>query len=276
MLTPLVKRARPESRARWHYCQSGQGPNLLLLHGLGASIFSWRHNLDPLGQYFRVMALDLKGCGDSPASVCDDYTLTALVQEVADFMDARSLERTALAGNSLGGSLALLLAQRCPERVSALILLAPAVLLSRLPYIFYPLRLPVVSWLVALLLGPWIMPWALRLAYHDRRLITPEVIAGYARPLRSLQRRLTLRALCQSLHPWPPEQILALLAAIRQPTALIWGEEDRILPPVQAYWLQAYLPQAELHLLPQVGHAPQEEDPLRVNKIIIDFLQRSS
>jgi len=275
---PLPKpgQQQPEARARWHYGQAGQGPKLILLHGLGASLFSWRHNLEPLGQYFHVIALDLKGCGESSASALDDYRLEALVQDLKDFMDVLGIERTSLAGNSLGGSLALLLAQRCPERVSALVLLAPAVMISRLPRIFFPLQLPVLGWWAALLLGPWIVPWALRLAYHDYRLITPEVITGYARPFRSLKRRLALRALCQSLHPWTPAQILALLGAIQQPTALIWGEEDRILPPVQARRLHEHLPQAELYLIPGVGHAPQEENPHRVNKIIIDFLQRSS
>ncbi|PIU52311.1 MAG: hypothetical protein COS90_12155, partial [Deltaproteobacteria bacterium CG07_land_8_20_14_0_80_60_11] len=60
-----------------------------------------------------------------------------------------------------------------------------------------------------------------------------------------------------------------------QPTALIWGAQDRILPPAQGRWIKAHLPQAEFHLLPEVGHAPQEEAPAAVNKIIIDFVGRS-
>jgi pimeloyl-ACP methyl ester carboxylesterase len=191
-------------------------------------------------------------------------------------MDRRGIRQAALAGNSLGGGLALLLARDYPERVSALILLAPAAAMTRLPYIFYPLRLPGLGKnLARLLLGPWIIPYALRLIYRRRELITPAVVAGYAAPFREPGRRLALANLCRQVHIPPLAEIEAMLAQLRQPATIIWGEQDRILPVSHAQWLQDRLPQAELHLLPEVGHAPQEEAPALVNEIIIDFLTRS-
>jgi pimeloyl-ACP methyl ester carboxylesterase len=259
----------------WFFVEQGQGPGLLLLHGLGASSFSWRDNVAPLARYFRVLAPDLPGHGRSPAPGDGDYRLEALARGIIDFLDRRGVQQTAVAGNSLGGSLALLLARDWPARISALILLAPAAAQTRLPWIFYPLGLPVLGLITAILLGPWIIPWALRLAYHRPELITPEVVAGYAAPFRDLSHRLALRRLCRSLNPWPLDEVEALLAAIHQPVALIWGAQDRILPATQLPWLQARLPQAEVRVLPEVGHAPQEEAPEAVNKIIIDFLARS-
>ena len=70
-------------------------------------------------------------------------------------------------------------------------------------------------------------------------------------------------------------EIADLLRGLTRPAVLIWGAEDRILPPAQGFWLKNHLPQAEFHLLPEVGHAPQEEAPGPVNKIIIDFLAGS-
>jgi pimeloyl-ACP methyl ester carboxylesterase len=67
----------------------------------------------------------------------------------------------------------------------------------------------------------------------------------------------------------------SLLRALPQPAALLWGARDRILPVGQAYWIKERLPRSEFHLLPEVGHAPQEEAPDAVNKIIIAFLNRS-
>jgi pimeloyl-ACP methyl ester carboxylesterase len=261
--------------AAWHFTEAGAGPPLLLLHGLGASGFSWRHNLAPLGRHFRVLAPDLPPHGRSPAPLSGDYSLKALTSGVIGFLDRRGLSRVAVAGNSLGGSLALLLARDYPERIAALVLLAPAAALTRLPWIFYPLRLPVLGRLMAPLLGPWIIPPALHLIYHRRELITPEVVAGYARPFRELPRRLALARLCRQLTIWPLPQVELLLNHLRQPVTLIWGEQDRILPGAQAHWLKARLPEAGLHHLPRVGHAPQEEAPVAVNKIIIDFLTRS-
>jgi len=260
----------------WYFDSRGhQGPVLLLLHGLGASSFSWRHNVAPLARHFQVLAVDLPGHGRSPAPLNADYHQEALARGIMAFLDRRGIRRAAVAGNSLGGGLAALLTRDYPERVDALILLAPALALTRIPWLFYPLRLPGLGLMAAALLGPWIIPWALRLAYHRRELITPEVVAGYAAPYRQWRRRLALRRLCRQLQIPPLSEIEDMLQKISQPTAIIWGEEDRILPVAQAAWLKARLPQAELRLLPEIGHAPQEEAPGAVNKIIIAFLARS-
>jgi pimeloyl-ACP methyl ester carboxylesterase len=259
----------------WHVEKEGDGPPLLLIHGLGASSFSFRENLKPLGKKFRVLAPDLPAHGYSPAPLDGDYRLETLTRGLRDFLDLKGLRQAAVAGNCLGGSLALMLARDYPERVSALILLDPAVALTRVPWMFYPLRLPFLGGLAAALSGPWIIPFALRLAYHRRELITPEVVAGYARPFQELPRRLAFRRLCQQLKIPPPPEIEAMLQKIRQPTVLIWGEEDRILPVSQASWVKARLPHALYKPLPEVGHAPQEEDPTAVNEIIIDFLTHS-
>ena len=259
----------------WYVEISGQGPDLVLLHGLGASSFSWRHNRAHLSRHFRVITPDLPGHGRSPAPLDADYRAEALVRGVVDFLDWQGLETAALGGNSLGGGLSLLLAREQPVRVSALVLLAPAAPLTRVPYAFWPIRLPGLGYAVASLLGPWFIPWFMRLVYcHPERLI-PEAVAGYAPPYRDLRRRLALRQVCRQLTIRPLSEIAALLRGLTQPTALIWGARDRILPPVQGLWMATHLPQAEFHLLPEVGHAPQEEAPGPVNKIIIDFLSRS-
>jgi pimeloyl-ACP methyl ester carboxylesterase len=259
----------------WFFLEQGQGPPLLLLHGLGASSFSWRHTIPALSPQYRVLAPDLPAHGRTGPVAGGDYRLEALADGISDFLDRRSVEKAAVAGNSLGGGLALLLAHRYPERVAALILLAPAAALTRIPLMFYPLRLPGLGLLTAVLLGPWILPLGLRLAYHRRELITPEVAAGYAPTFSKLANRLALQRLVRDLEPWPPAKVDSLLQGIAQPVSLIWGREDRILPVQQADFLTTRLPAAEFHLLPDAGHAPQEEAPEAVNEIIIAFLRRS-
>jgi len=265
---------RPKTASEtWFYQEQGHGPPLLLLHGLGASGFSWRDNLGPLSRHFRVVAPDIPPHGQSPAPLDGDYRLEALAQGVADFMERRSLREAAVAGNSLGGGLALLLARERPDLVKSLILLAPAAALTRIPLIFHPLRLPGrLGRMAAVLLGPWMIPLAMRYMYQRWERITPAAVAGYARPYLDLRRRLALGRLCQCLELRPLDQVEDLLQGIQQPCLLIWGAKDRILPPSQGEWLRARLPQAKWRLLSQVGHAPQEEAPDAVNKIIIDFL----
>jgi len=259
----------------WFSRVRGQGYPLVLLHGLGASSFSWRDNIGVWSKHFRVLAPDLPGHGRTPAGAVPDFRLETLTRELVRLLDHLGIREAALAGNSFGGSLALLLAREYPERFPALALLAPAAALQRAPWLFYPLRLPLLGSAVAALLGPWIVPLGLRIAYHRRDLITPEVVAGYAPTFRLLANRLALRQLARQVDFWPPPRVEALLRDLRQPISLIWGERDRILPVTQAHWLKFRLPQAELHLLPEVGHAPHEEAPGLVNKILIAFLARS-
>jgi len=247
----------------------------VLLHGLGASSFSWRHNRAALARGFRVITPDLPGHGRSPAPLDADYRVEALVQGVLDFLDWHRIETAVLGGNSLGGGLSLLVAAAQPQRVQALVLLAPAAALTRVPYAFYPLRLPFLGAAAAACLGPWFLPWFLRLVYYRPRPLIPEAAAGYAPPYRDLRRRLALRQVCRQLELRPLPALAALLDHLTRPCLLVWGEADRILPAAQGRWLKQHLPAAEFHLLPEVGHAPQEEAPEAVNKIIIDFLGRS-
>ncbi len=259
----------------WYVEIVGRGPDLVLLHGLGASSFSWRHNRARLAQHFRVITPDLPGHGRSPAPLDADYRVETLVQGVLDFLDWHRIETAVLGGNSLGGGLSLLAAAAQPERVNALVLLAPAAALTRIPYAFYPLRLPILGAAVAACLGPWLLPWFMRLVYYHPDRLIPEAVAGYAPPYRDLRRRLAVRQVCRQLEIRPLPALADLLSRLTLPTLLIWGEADRILPAAQGHWLQQHLPRAEFHLLPEVGHAPQEEAPEAVNKIIIDFLGHS-
>jgi pimeloyl-ACP methyl ester carboxylesterase len=259
----------------WFCQEAGRGFPLVLLHGLGASSYSWRSNIGPLSRNYQVLAPDLPAHGRTSPDAVPDYYLTTLTRELLRFLDRHGVAQAALAGNSLGGGLALLLARGHPERFPALVLLAPAVAVTRLPWPFYLLRLPFLGAALAALLGPWIARAGLHYAYYRRELITPEVVAGYTPTFRTLANRLALRRLICQVDPLPLSQVAELLRQLTQPVCLIWGEQDRILPRQQGFWLKKHLPRAELHILPEVGHAPQEEAPELVNEIIIAFLSRS-
>jgi pimeloyl-ACP methyl ester carboxylesterase len=108
-----------------HYVEAGQGKAVLLIHGLGASTFSFRHTIPELAQRYRVIALDLKGFGYS-ARPQSDYSLTAQAALVRQVMDRLGVERAAVVGHSMGGAVAMRLALGYPERVSRLVLVASA------------------------------------------------------------------------------------------------------------------------------------------------------
>src|SRR4030042_265658 len=109
-----------------HYVDAGNGPPLLLLHGLGGSTFGFRRLIPILSPRFRLLALDLKGFGYSERPLDGDYSLTAQARLAKDFLDALNIERAAVLGHSLGGAIAMRLAVDFPERVERLILVSSA------------------------------------------------------------------------------------------------------------------------------------------------------
>lgn len=247
---------------------------MLLLHGLGGSIFSWRLTMPRLAPFFSVWALDLPGHGEAPPRPSRSWTLEALIWEILEFLAAQQLTRPVLVGHSLGGALAVLLAGLQPQRFPAVVLLAPAVLLRRLPWPIYPLRLPLLGHLAPHVIGPWLVPFILRRLFYDPRQITPAVIAGYQRPYRRLARRQELVRLCRALTLWPLTDQERWLQRLTMPTLVLWGTEDRILPAALLPRVRQLLPCGEAHLLPACGHNLQEEAPESVAHLILAFLRR--
>ena len=120
-----------------HYVVAGDGRPLLLFHGLGASVVTWRDNIGPLSKAFRVYAVDLPGHGDSDKPDID-YATDTMVQFVKDFIESLNLERPAIIGSSVGGALALMTALRHPDLVSGLVLVDSASLGRELSLIHTP------------------------------------------------------------------------------------------------------------------------------------------
>ena len=109
-----------------HYQVAGDGRPLLLLHGLGASVATWRDNIGPLSQAFRVYALDLPGHGDSDKPDIDYNADNRVLQFIARTVESIGMDRPAIIGSSIGGALALMMALRHPDMVSRLVLVDSA------------------------------------------------------------------------------------------------------------------------------------------------------
>lgn len=266
-----------------HYKEAGAGePALLLLHGFAASTFSWREVMDPLaGDGRRVVAFDrpafglterpLPGAwqGDNP------YSPEAQADLTVGLMDATGIERAVLVGNSAGGTTAVLTALRHPERVEKLVLVDAAI---------YGGGSPLPRWLSPLLqtpqmrrLGPLfvrsIQSWGQefgRSAWHDPSKFTPEVWEGYTRPLRAEHWDRALWELTAASHALGLER---RLGEIDVPVLVISGDDDRIVPPEQSVRLAGELPDAELVVIPDCGHVPQEECPAAFLEAVRAFLQ---
>ena len=261
-----------------HYKIYGQGePVFILLHGFGASLFSWHKVTNPLAQYGTVIAYDrpafglterpLEWEGENP------YSQDSQVELVLGLMDALNVEQAILVGNSAGGTVAMLTALKYPERVQSLILVDPAVYAGG----------GAPAWIRPLLgtpqmrhLGPLIARQIqsrgvefIKTAWHDPSKITPETLEGYQKPL---QAKNWDKALWELTLASRESKLADRLTEFSMPVLVITGDDDRIVSTEQSIRLAGEIPNAELVVIPQCGHLPHEEQPEEFMQTVTNFI----
>ncbi len=249
------------------YLTAGEGPPLILLHGVGDNALDWRWVLPALARNHSVYAPDLPGSGGS-AKPQTDYSPASFERFVAGFIDALGVERAAVVGNSLGGLAALRLALSDPGRVTALGLVAAAGLGRRVSLALRSLSLPgygklAVAWGKT---RPGAAQRALGrtgLLFARPRRVPREWLAEQYRLARLpgfLDAQLaTVRA--QVGLRGQREVLADRLPALPTPTLVLWGARDRVLPRSQADEAIASLQKGSLEVLPDCGHMPHVECP---------------
>lgn len=276
--------ARPSSRyvdigggIRIHYLDEGNrsGSPVVLIHGYGDNAFSWDGWTRVLGRDHRVLVVDLPGHGLTRAPADFVAAPDRLAEAIAACAKAIALPRFAVAGNSLGGAVAWILAVRHPDDVAALILVDAAgwpIPPSKAPppLAFRIMRYKLGRDLIASIDSTPLIREGLRKDVGDPAVITEPFVARWA----ALQRAPGHRTILMSLGAGDLVASNAALAAIKVPVLIEWGEVDPIIPVSSAYRFKAAIPQARLIVYPKVGHLPQIEIPERSAADAAAFLSR--
>ena len=245
--------------------EAGDGPPLLLLHGLGASSFTWRHLVPVLARDHHVITLDLKGFGRSDKPLDARYAAADQAELVAAFIRKRGLTGVTIIGHSFGGTVALLTTldlKGQPERIARLVIIDAPVLKQDYPGAAEFINAPLMPYVAMTLTPPEIMARALLRAVSAPRRPVPEAdIRGYAAPYYSPGSRQAFIATAQAILDANTGRIGARYAAITQPTLLVWCRRDRIVPLSTGRRLASLLPNARLETLSRCNHLPQDEVP---------------
>ncbi|MDF3074312.1 MAG: alpha/beta hydrolase family protein [Alphaproteobacteria bacterium] len=254
-----------------HYRDQGPrgAPALLLLHGSAASLHTWEGWARNLGGDFRVVSVDLPAHGlTGPWPNDGDYSLDAYARFVDRFADKIGLQRFALAGNSMGGTIAWTYAGRYPQRVEKLILLDAAGYPHLDAQRFFGLaRLPGSEFLLRWFAPRFVVALTLRSVYADPAKVDDALIDRY----RDLVLRAGNRAATMArLEAFKPD--LALLAKLDMPVLVMWGGKDRIVLPADAFRFHNDIKNATLKIYSDLGHVPMEEDPERSANDVRKFL----
>jgi len=242
----------------------GNGPPLLLLHGLGASTFTWRHVIPVLARDHRVIALDLKGFGRSDKPFDDHYSAADQAALVSDFIRKRNLGDVTVVGHSFGGTVALLTAlefKEEPGRISRLVVIDAPALKQSFPGAAGVIHAPLATYL-AMTIAPQLAARELLQAVSAPRRKLPEAdIAGYAVPYGSLGSSHAFVATTEAILKANTSRMGSRYPEIGQPTLIVWCRHDRVVPLMTGSKLARLLPNARLEVLNHCNHLPQDEVP---------------
>ena len=274
---PYARLGPPDAPVKLYYEEQGKGPPLLLIHGFGASTFTWRFVAPELAKTHRVIAVDLKGFGQSDKPFDERYSVYDQAELLAQLIEDKDLRNLTLVGHSFGGGVALLLAleanQRLDGRITRLVLLNSIAYPQNIPVFFRLLDVPLVSQIGVRMVPPLVQTRvALQIAYFDDSKIDPEEVELYAAPLKTAAGK---HAIIHSARQIVPEDIAELserYKTITLPTLILWCDHDRIVPLEVGIKLRRTLPNSTLRLIEDCGHMPQEEQPASTLELIKGFI----
>ena len=239
-------------------------PVIILLHGSNADLHTWQQWADALKSDYRVIRYDQRGHGLTGPAPDGNYALDAFVEDVDAVADALGVERFTLAGNSMGGAIAVGYAITHPERLDALVLVdaggAPIEREGGGNIAFRLAGMPVVGDVMSQLLPRSLVEKSLAQSVSNQAVVTPEAVDRYW----ELARYPGNRAATRQRFSAPRKSFAAeTVAKVQVPTLVMWGEEDALIPFDAARWYMDHLPNATLASYPGIGHIPMEEAPER-------------
>ena len=261
---------------------TGDGPDVLLLHGLGGAKSSFFDAAATLSQRYRVHALDLPGFGASSKPMTAPYTARWFAETVLETMDTLGIERAHVVGNSMGGRIAIELGLRHPERVTSLGLLCPAVAFVKRTY--HPvvrLMRPELGLLPHRFAREKVSEhfWGL---FADPDGIDPSmadvVVDEFQRIYSSAGGRIAFLSAARNIYleaPYGRNGFYGRLSQLEPPALFVWGSHDRVIPPAFGRHVGRWLPSAEQIVLDGCGHVPQVERAEHAADLLEDLFERA-
>jgi pimeloyl-ACP methyl ester carboxylesterase len=240
----------------YEYIEEGEGPILLLLHGLFGALSNWQDVLAEFSSKYKVV-IPLMPIFEMPLA---DVGVKGLAKFVNGFVKYKKYEDFTLLGNSLGGHVALVYAKYFPEQVNGMILTGSSGLYENAMGGSYPKRgdLEYIRDKVAY-------------TFYDPKTATDELVQEVFEITNNRSKVLRVLAMAKSAIRY---NMAEDIKKFKMPVCLIWGKNDRVTPPEVAEEFHALLRNSELHWIDKCGHAPMMERSLEFNKILKSYLEK--
>lgn len=251
------------------YLRAGDGPPLVMLHGIGGNATQFQRQIDGLSDAWTVIAWDAPGYGGS-GDPGDGWLMADYATALAGLLDALGLDRVNLLGQSWGGVLAQTFVGRYPERVRALVLSDTSMGGRSQP------EAERLASLNARLAALETMTPAEMAVARTPAVLGPDPTADASREAGAMMAQIRPDGYRRAAIALAEADTRAILPDIRVPTLILAGQHDRIVPPATAAALQAAIPGATSITIPDTGHLSGQEDPVAYNAALRAFLEATS
>jgi pimeloyl-ACP methyl ester carboxylesterase len=260
---------------------AAEKPTIILLHGFSSGVWTWRKVMDPLAELGTVVAYDRPSSGLTARPLpgewvgANPYSREAQVDMLIELLDSLGIRTAVLVGNSAGGTIALMTALCHSDRVQGLVLVDAAIYHNGgAPEWFSPfLRTPQMEHLGPLFTRNFARMGQrlLSASWYDPKKITAEDIEVYRGVIGVKDWD---RGLWEMAKVYTRTDLVPLVRQVRVPTLVITGDHDRIISAADSIRLADELPNAELVVIPECGHTPQEECPEQFLAAVKEFVRR--
>ena len=265
------------------FVKVGEGPAVLLLHGLGCDHTTWDAVIEPLSRRYTVIAPDLLGHGrsDKPRA---DYSIGGFANGMRDLLTVLGIDKATVVGHSFGGGVAMQFAYQFPERTERLMLVASGGLGPEVSPGIRAISTPGFDQLMSVLTLPGIRHLgmaglrALSTAPYKSTRDLDEVAAVFD-TFKDKRARQAIRHVVRAVVDWQGQIVTMADRAYlteEMPMWVVWGRDDRVIPVRHANAAAAIAPNARVEVIPDAGHFPHKDHPVRFARIVHDFVRTTT
>ncbi|MBC5993973.1 alpha/beta fold hydrolase [Pontibacter sp. SD6] len=267
------------------YVDEGKGAEtIIFIHGLGSYLPAWEKNIESLKSNYRTIALDLPGYGKSSKENVQ-VSMDAYAKTVLELMDKLKLKKATLAGHSMGGQIAITAALQAPERVSKLILAAPAGLETFTDQQKQLFKMTVTPESVQKT-TPEQTAANYKINFYNMPAEAQHMVEERLQIMKSEQFDDYSKAVAGSVAAMVDEPVHEKLSQLKMPTLIVFGENDALIPnryfnstltpKAVAEIGKERIPNSQMVMIPEAGHFLQYEQPAAFNKAVQDFMKNST
>lgn len=259
-----------------HYREEGVSEAdvpIILIHGTGSSLHTFNDWVSRLKVNYSVIRMDIPGHGLTGPFPNRDYSIEAYVKFLKHFLDKKGIDKCIIGGNSLGGHIAWQFTATHPDRVKKLVLIDAAGYPNEsksTPLAFQIAKIPLIKNMFTFITPKAVARKSVENVYADKSKVTTDLAMRYFElTLRPGNRQAFVDRLSEENNP----ASYHLISNISQPTLILWGDQDLLIPIENAKLFQKDIPNNTLVILNNTGHVPMEENPSESLEAVISFLE---